>query len=201
MVAAAFWSGGGSLAGSFSIMGASVSYGQLALFGGMMILSGITQLMSRQPKKPSGLNDQSFGIHGIANTTTQGGVIPVAYGDAVLVGSTVASIGYEASDLAFGAGSLTAGGTVVAGSSAQRPTTWGQPPEPPPKFQKVLPATLAAVVEAVPAARGLVRAKPRKSTRTRCARTASSGSSISSARGRSAASRMGPRASTSTARR
>jgi predicted phage tail protein len=105
MIAAAVLSiptGGTSLAlgaEAFSIMGASISYGNIFMFGAAMFLSGISQLISPQPKRQISTtkDDQSFLLGGNINSYEQGLAVPLIYGK-VRVGSVVASIGYSAEE-------------------------------------------------------------------------------------------------------
>ena len=98
---------GTSLIGSFTI-------GNLALFGGAMMLTGITQLISPQPKAAQTAQaTNSFLISGLTNVAYQGNPMPVVYGR-MLVGSVVGSLGYSAEDFSPGQ-SLTQPATSGSG--------------------------------------------------------------------------------------
>lgn len=92
-------SASGAAAGSFlGTIGAlntlgGISAGAIGLFGFGLLLGGIGEILSTQPK-PQRPN-ASFTLSGPLNTTTQGGCVPVAYGKP-RVGSVVIASGYEA---------------------------------------------------------------------------------------------------------
>jgi len=122
---------GASLIGSFTI-------GNLALFGGALMLTGITQLLSPQPKAAQTAQaTNSFLISGLTNVAYQGGPMPVVYGR-MRVGSVVGSLGYSAEDFSPGQ-SLTQpdpsgsgyevsayGGTTLDGGQTESIGTTGQ---------------------------------------------------------------------------
>jgi predicted phage tail protein len=100
--------GGGSLVFGASIFGAGalggITVGTVALFGASMILGGITQMLSPQPKGSTAQDKsvdpaQSFLLGGQLNVAEQGVPIPVIYGR-VRTGSIVVSVGYEAAEVA-----------------------------------------------------------------------------------------------------
>lgn len=70
---------------AFSIMGSSISFGQIALFGASMVLSGISQLLSPTPSAPSSTEsaDQraSFIFTGAVNTIEQGNAWKLVFGE------------------------------------------------------------------------------------------------------------------------
>lgn len=79
------WGGMGATA--FSAFGASITYGNLAMTGAMMALSGVSSMLSSTPRLSSGYStrndadDQpSFLFNGAKNTTEQGGPVPFVYG-------------------------------------------------------------------------------------------------------------------------
>lgn len=85
-------------------IGASVSLASLAFsIGVSLALSGVSQLLSPQPKAPSPSerpeNQPSYVFDGPINTTAQGQAIPVGYGR-LIVGSAVISAGITADDYA-----------------------------------------------------------------------------------------------------
>lgn len=96
MAAAIVTSGGGA---SLAELGAAmaetsalgVSYGSIAMFGLTMALTGVSQMLSPQPKAstPADANP-SYLFNGPANAVEQGGPVPLIYGR-MRVGSTVIS--------------------------------------------------------------------------------------------------------------
>jgi predicted phage tail protein len=72
-----------------------VTIGSVALAGGAMILGGILQAISPQPRQNGTIS--SFLLGGLSNTSQQGTPVPIVYGR-MRVGSIVASIGYSAED-------------------------------------------------------------------------------------------------------
>lgn len=81
---------GAPLVGGFTI-------GSLALAGGALMLGGILQMISPQPKSNNTQATQSFLASGQGNTVHQGVPVPVVYGR-TRVGSVVASVGYSAEE-------------------------------------------------------------------------------------------------------
>lgn len=102
-VAAAVASGGSSLAAelgstaSIGGVGLGVSYGSIAFFGASILLAGISQVISPQPKNLQADPKASFGLSGNMNSVQEGTPVPVVYGRQ-RVGSVVASFGYSAQD-------------------------------------------------------------------------------------------------------
>ncbi len=99
-IVAAPFTAGGSIAGAMAATSAlGVSFGTIAMFGASMLLAGISQLMSPQPKNNSNTTDPkaSFGLSGQMNSVTEGSPVPVVYGRQ-RVGSVVASFGFSAED-------------------------------------------------------------------------------------------------------
>ncbi|WP_343054467.1 tail assembly protein [Pararobbsia alpina] len=73
--------------------------GQMMLMGASMAFGGISQMISANAtaSNGSGNTTQSYYFSGAENTTTQGGPVPLLYGEMV-VGSTVISSGIQATD-------------------------------------------------------------------------------------------------------
>ncbi|WP_454056027.1 tail assembly protein [Cupriavidus sp. Marseille-Q8015] len=73
----------------------------LMKFGGAMILGGVTQMLSPQPRglsaKDSPNNGASYNFNGPVNTSAQGNPVPILYGR-MMVGSAVISGGIYAED-------------------------------------------------------------------------------------------------------
>jgi len=70
-----------------------MSYGTIALMGASLMFTGVSQLLAKTPKdaeasKPAG----SMAFGGPQNTASQGGGIPIGYGE-LMVGSVVISAG------------------------------------------------------------------------------------------------------------
>jgi len=100
---------GAILAGSTGILGglgatafAGISFGQIALFGASLALSGISQLIAPTPGNLGGeigaerpAQRPSFFFNGPLNVTEEGHPIPLVYGR-MIVGSVVVSGGIEA---------------------------------------------------------------------------------------------------------
>lgn len=81
-------------ASAFSVFGQSVSFGNLAVMGAAMALNGLSQIISPQVSSSAGSSvDQnaSFIFSGVVNTTTEGGPIPLGWGDAVNGGVVISS--------------------------------------------------------------------------------------------------------------
>lgn len=95
MVAAAFWTGGASLAAWGS--GATM----MGAMGAAMILGGVAQMLTKTPSMSGGLNDKdkksSTAFSGIQNMSAQGQVMPLAYGR-IMCGSMIVSQGVETFD-------------------------------------------------------------------------------------------------------
>lgn len=67
----------------------------MMMMGAGMVLSGVSQMISRQQQTPQNL--QSYNFSGAENVTQQGGPVPLLYGR-MRVGSTVISEGLLAQD-------------------------------------------------------------------------------------------------------
>jgi predicted phage tail protein len=100
LVAAAFFTAGGTLAAGVSASAmqatafAGITYGQIAMVGISLILSGISQLLTPIPNTDdmTAKENPSFLFDGPFNTSRQGSAIPLVYG-IFRVGSIVASAG------------------------------------------------------------------------------------------------------------
>lgn len=95
LVGAAFFFSGGALAGSaFTAFGASVSYGQIALIGGLMAIQGATAMLAPKVKDKTDDKDEptSFLISAPQNQIEQGHPVPIVYGEC-FVGSVMISAG------------------------------------------------------------------------------------------------------------
>jgi len=94
LVAAAFYTGGASMAAGGGIAYSGIA-GQMAFSMGVaMMLGGVTQLLVKQPKGITGVqspdNGASYNFNGPVNVTAQGNPVPVLYGE-MTVGSVTVS--------------------------------------------------------------------------------------------------------------
>jgi predicted phage tail protein len=108
-------------AAAFSIGGLSVTWGNIALFGVAMALSGVSQMLSPKDKpRQETARDESFSFAGPINTNEQGSPVPLIYGRVMTGGHTVSSgidienIGAYASN--FGSGVPGFGQAFINGS-------------------------------------------------------------------------------------
>ena len=98
MIAAAFWTGGASMAA----WGALAS--SMAMTGGAMILGGVTQMLSPQPggqkiaNNEATANRPSYAFGGAVNTVAAGYPVPLPYGERK-IGGAIFSAGSYASDI------------------------------------------------------------------------------------------------------
>lgn len=76
-----------------------MSYGTIALLGTSLMFSGISMLLAATPKKDE-TKDGSYVFSGAKNTTTQGGPIPIGYGE-LMAGSVVVSSGIQVTNEAI----------------------------------------------------------------------------------------------------
>ena len=91
---AAIGAGGASFSAA---MGAStgflgLTYGTVALIGGALLISGISQLLTPTPKTKDAQRNENPYFNGPANVTAQGAAVPIGYGRCI-VGSAVISAG------------------------------------------------------------------------------------------------------------
>lgn len=104
--------GGGMGATAFTAFGSSFTYGNLALAGAMMALSGVSQMLTSTPQLTSGYsvrNDAdsqpSFLFNGVKNVSEQGGPVPIIYGEH-RVGWTLISAGTQVEQIEGETGGL-----------------------------------------------------------------------------------------------
>lgn len=97
LIASSFYLPTAPLIAGFSTSLSSIAFG----IGTSLLLGGISQMLSPQPKapKPSEAvqNQPSYTFNGAVNTTAQGQCVPVGYGR-LIVGSAVISAGITADD-------------------------------------------------------------------------------------------------------
>lgn len=104
LVGAAIFMSGGSLAapltiGGQSLLGGSVTWGNIALLGLGVALSGVSTMLAGDTKtKDSAENDDSFTINGPTNGARQGQAIPLIYGE-VITGSVTVSFDADIEDI------------------------------------------------------------------------------------------------------
>lgn len=105
LVGAAFLLPGAAGLGAtaFSIAGASVTYGNIAMIGVGLALSGASQILTPTAAQDYSdeKKDSSFLFSGIANTSQQGECVPIVVGR-MRVGSVVISSGVSAERIAVG---------------------------------------------------------------------------------------------------
>lgn len=99
LVAAAFFTGGATLAASGAIAFSGVA-GQMAFMLGVgMILGGVTQLLTKQQTGLSGVNSPdngaSYNFNGPVNVTAQGNPVPLLYGEMTTGSVTVSGDMYS----------------------------------------------------------------------------------------------------------
>lgn len=113
LIALAFWTAGASLGAlgvmggeAFAIGGLSISFGNIAMFGLSMALSGIAQMLAPTPGTGSSLSAEraadrpSFMFNGAVNVMVSGGPVPLVYG-LYETGSTVISAGITVDQIAI----------------------------------------------------------------------------------------------------
>lgn len=107
--AAAGGAEGGALGLNFAgeIGFAGITYGNVALFGASLLLSGISGLLTNltDPTKV-GPTTASYLLNGATNTADQGGPVPLVFGR-FRVGSTVVSTSLHAKDITVGSQNFT----------------------------------------------------------------------------------------------
>lgn len=107
LVGAAIFFSGGTLAAPLSgLMGASGSLtfaGNIAGFGLITALAGVSQMISPQQKSDTGTKkEDSYALSGPMNNPEQGYPVPVCIGQAIFGGIPI-SAGYDVEDIAVGA--------------------------------------------------------------------------------------------------
>jgi predicted phage tail protein len=100
-----------SISGAMSATAfAGISYGQIAGFGALIALSGVSQMLSPTPAAAGSTMD-SFLFGSLQNVTTQGGPVPLVFGE-FITGSVVISSGLSTED--FSAARFTYSGTPAS---------------------------------------------------------------------------------------
>lgn len=97
LIGAAFFFSGGALATPIA-SGAlgGMTYGNMAMLGVALAVSGISQMLA--PEEKAEKDEQSFLLSGPGNTYDQGGALPLVYGE-VITGGTMASVGIDIEQL------------------------------------------------------------------------------------------------------
>lgn len=102
IIAAAIYSGG--FAAAFSAGG---FVGAAANLGLAMVIGGVTQMLSPQPKglgaKDDPGNQPSYSMDGAVNTQAQGNPVPLCYGGPLIIGGAIISGGIYAEDISANA--------------------------------------------------------------------------------------------------
>jgi len=78
---------------AFSLLGMNVTFGNLALIGGMIALQGVSQVLAKAPAASDAKKDDSYIFTGASNVGVQGDVLPLVYGGPIRVGSVPISSG------------------------------------------------------------------------------------------------------------
>ena len=101
LIAVASIVSGGAAMGAMMAFETGLMAGVLSNVGFMLMMSGVTQMLSPQPKGlaagNSVSNEPSYTFNGVVNTTAQGGPVPLGYGR-MIVGSAVISAGIRSAD-------------------------------------------------------------------------------------------------------
>jgi predicted phage tail protein len=87
-----------------SVAGLTLTYGGVATFGLGLILTGVVQMMTPQPKRretQTAAANQSFGFSGPVNINEEGTPVPLAYGKC-LTGSVVGAASIKSEDFVSG---------------------------------------------------------------------------------------------------
>lgn len=99
----------GANMGATAIGALGLTYGNIAMFGVSLLLSGVAQMLSPQPKAPKPFEpadrQSSFLFEQPVNVSSQGHPVPLVYGR-FRTGSVVVSAALEAEDYAAGQGSV-----------------------------------------------------------------------------------------------
>lgn len=138
LIAGAFFLAPAAAAGAAGLSGAigaelgataflGISYGQIALFGASLVLSGISSMMTQHtdPSK-TGPTTASYLLNGPTNNADEGGSVPLIYGR-IRVGSTTVSTRLSAKEIAVGSQNYTT--EIVTGTGKSETTN---PPATPP---------------------------------------------------------------------
>lgn len=94
-------------AGIFGTATALTLTGKVALFGGILAAGGVSQILAPTPDVGNGLNRErpedrpSFMLNQFVNKSKEGGPVPIAYGEVVMIGSHVVSAGISTRTLSI----------------------------------------------------------------------------------------------------
>lgn len=94
LIGAAVFFSGGALAAP--LLGGLTTWGNIALLGGAMLLSGISSAKAGETKSTA--NDASFAFSGPGNIYEQGSPVPLVYGE-VITGSVMISGGIDIEEI------------------------------------------------------------------------------------------------------
>lgn len=80
----------------------SMTYGYLATIGGMMLLNGVSSMLSPQQSSSDADKNKSYTMDATGNRIEQGSPVPIIFGE-VFTGSVVVSVGISIEELPIGA--------------------------------------------------------------------------------------------------
>jgi len=102
LIGAAIFFSGGTLAAPLAASGvlSGVTYGNLAMLGLGLALTGASQLLTPDAK-PEEKNQDSFTLDGPGNTSQQGTAVPLVYGE-TMTGSVLISAGLDVEPIPVG---------------------------------------------------------------------------------------------------
>lgn len=100
LVGAAFFFTGGAAAGLATTIGSTgLTYGYMATSGAMMMLNGISKMLTPSAKTPKNKDQkESFMLDATGNLTEQGNPVPIVIGE-VFTGSVVVSTGITTEEI------------------------------------------------------------------------------------------------------
>lgn len=71
------------------IAGTGITWGNVALFGAIMALAGVSQMLTNTDKKTEEGKDESFTLSGPTNFYEQGSPVPLVFGEVITGGVTI----------------------------------------------------------------------------------------------------------------
>ncbi|GAB3101025.1 tail assembly protein [Cupriavidus yeoncheonensis] len=101
LIAATFYTGGGTLSGMTGLMHESIAASMAVAMGTGLVAGGVAQMLTKPPaitstERPE--NRPSYAFNGAVNTTQQGNSVPVCYGE-LIVGSQVVYAGITTDEI------------------------------------------------------------------------------------------------------
>lgn len=103
---------GNMSATAFPLLGAQITYGNIALIGIGLTLSGAATLLAKPISDTSSETEESFTLSGPSNSAKQGDAIPLIYGETI-VGSVTVSFDSDIEDIGSYAGQTASLGDSV----------------------------------------------------------------------------------------